>query len=143
VATFNVYYLLALITFAGTATYSGFSNHKLENKINTLEQTIQTYQKKENSIQPDTPKNNTPIKTIEHPSTVQNNTPNKATTTKAPTIKMLQPSGNSGLSDSSVKINDNPIQIDSPVKKPKIVKSIIIKKTSVIVKDTVVVKQVK
>jgi hypothetical protein len=141
IVTFNVYYLLALLTFAGTATYSGFNNHKLTKKVNQLEQTIKTYQKSERIVPLDSVKKTTLIEP-DQKKTIQNTTPLKTepTLAKPSVIKMLQPSTRVAINDSSLKINDNPLQVDTPyVRKTKVVKSIVVKKSSVVLKDTMVI----
>ena|ERR1035437_3382622 len=131
--TFNVYYLLALITFAGTATYSGLTNHKLSKKVDQLEKTIKTYKKKELIFPVDSLKNSEIYTDPDQKKNIQHTTPLKAepTQAKSATIKMLQPLNHMAINDSSLKINENPIQIDTPyVKKTKVVKNIVIKKNS-------------
>lgn len=45
VVTFNVYYLSAILLFAGTATYSGVKNYTLNHKVQKLEKSIAVYHK--------------------------------------------------------------------------------------------------
>jgi hypothetical protein len=140
--TFNVYYLLALITFAVTATFSGLNNHKLTKKVDQLEKTIKTYQKKEFILPPDSVKNGVIFMEPDQKKKIQNKTPLKAepNPAKSATMKMLQPLNHMAINDSSLKINDNPIQIDTLyVRKTKVVKNIVVKKNSVVVKDTMVI----
>ena len=140
--TFNIYYLLALITFAGTATYSGFNNHHLTKKVDQLEKTIKTYQRKNVTFPVDSVKSSEIFIEPNPKKDVSNRTPIKAepTVAKVATVKMLQPVDRPAINDSALKINDNPIQIDSHlVRKTKVVKSIIVKKNSVVVKDTMII----
>lgn len=45
VVTFNIYYLSAILLFAGTASYSGIRNYSLNHKVKKLEQSIAIYHK--------------------------------------------------------------------------------------------------
>jgi len=144
IVTFNIYWLLALLAFAGTAIYSGVYNHKMTKKVKQLEQTIQTYQKDmdgENTVAPVGPEKKEAI-LIERPHQTNNQkTPalhaSPSNLVKAP-IQMLQPSSRV---DSSININEEPLQTDSSSyhRKTKVVKNIVVKKSSVIVKDTMVI----
>ncbi|HEX2937084.1 MAG TPA: hypothetical protein VHO72_17145 [Bacteroidales bacterium] len=45
VVTFNIYYLSAIILFAGAASYSGVRNYTLNHKVQNLESSIEVYHK--------------------------------------------------------------------------------------------------
>jgi hypothetical protein len=45
--SFNIYYLAVIIAFAGTTTFTGIKNVELSNKVQRLEFSVRSYQKKE------------------------------------------------------------------------------------------------
>ncbi len=145
--TFNVYYLLALLTFAGTATFTGYKNLRLTKEVKQLEQTIETYQKEKPTQVLSVPLDSDRI----NPQIIKANKSGDAKTAvgnnpglqgKNVNIEGVKPSNVVlAVKDTSRKIDSKPVQVDTTNSKKikRVKKTIAIKKDKVVVKDTVVI----
>jgi len=152
--TFNIYFLLVLVTFAGTATFTGIRNSQLSKKIYKLERTIQSYQSKEHvhpastftdsaNIQLAQPELKTDVKTVEfqkesNPKSI----PEIKSQTDKPKIKDVPLSSSEfEIKDTAQKVVINP-SIRDTVQRTivrKVKKTFVIKPKTVVVKDTIVI----
>jgi hypothetical protein len=148
-ATFNVYYLLALICFAGTAAITCINNYNLTKKIEHLEQSIETYQKRD-SIRnlPTVPIDSAHLyedaikNTPEHKKEINTDLSIKNTPESAKKDENLNQPSNmlETIQDTTKKKEIKPTQSDSVSHKmKKVKKTVTIKKESVVVKDTIVI----
>jgi len=134
VMTFNIYYLVALFAFAGTATYSGVRNYALNKKIDQLETTIKAQEKKETNVSP-SHSNPNPIITEPVKSEVKVN-PKPVIQKKAANLEIIPAKKTASFTD-TIKIAADPLQIDTTYnRKTKIKRTIVVKRDRVVIKDT-------
>jgi cell division protein FtsL len=132
VMTFNIYYLVALFAFAGTATYSGIRNYALNKKIDQLETTIKAQEKKETNVSLSHSHLiiNEPVK-----SEVKVN-PKPVIQKKAANLEIIPAKKTASFTD-TIKIAADPLQIDTTYnRKTKIKRTIVVKRDRVVIKDT-------
>jgi len=153
--TFNVYYLMVLVTFAGTATFTGIRNMQLYNKVEKLEQVVQSYQMKEQTnSSPATYSDSIKSK----PAAIEENKPAKTINTiiedkkKAePEIKVKAKEEEKTVSlppvNPPMEVKDNSLKPEVPssvdsASKPKfrmVKKTLVVKPKPIVLKDTVVI----
>ncbi len=151
--TFNIYYLLVLATFAGTATFAGIKNIQLTKKVYRLEQTVQTYQnadqKKPLTDQSvDSAKVLLPLFKPEESKEVTKVEIKPANENRAKSIEPASSPKNRVSTEIPKEIKDTvkaPIininQSDTTIKNKvrKVKKTLVVKPKTVVIKDTVVV----
>lgn len=154
--TFNIYYLMALVAFAGTASFTGIRNIQLTQKVQKLEQTVKSYQKQGEVTSPplqysDSMKSQpaTSIDEIKPSKTVNTKIENRKK--EEPLIKEksgeLEKDVNQPLPNPPVVLKDNSVKPDAmssidTTNKPrfrKVKKILVVKPNPVVVKDTVVI----
>jgi len=147
-ATFNIFFLGALLAFAGTATFLGVTNIKKSEKIEELEKKVEIFQEKENKSIPslvdsiiiENQDNRTEIsdeiKALNAAN--KNEVLQKLSETKEKTIApeiVIKKDSVHAKTDSATHIKSEPPKIN------KVKKTIFIKKDKVVLKDTVVIKK--
>jgi hypothetical protein len=151
-ATFNVFYLAAFLTFAGTATFLGVKSIKQSTEIRKLEHKVEVLQKQVNQnetypvladsaatkSQEEKPENKIETKPVEKKETsiaIQNiNNSKENLSSNKPTLNLKKDSVYTKL-DTSSTIKKEPVKIN------RVKKTVYIKKDNVIVKDTVRIKK--
>ena len=153
--TFNVYYLMVLVTFAGTATFTGIRNMQLSNKVEKLEQAVQSYQiKEQTNSSPATYSDS--IKSL--PTAIEENKPAKNLNTIIETKKKDEPEIKVKAKEEEKTVSPPPVNLPMEVKdnslkpevpssvdsasKPKfrmVKKTLVVKPKPIVLKDTVVI----
>jgi hypothetical protein len=149
-ATFNVYFLFIILSFATVTGYLGVTNFTKSNKIETLQHKIDLMQNQENknetnSIIADSVENEQEISSKNNKINIQNNFQKKPENQKNKDDKKSVVLNMSDLSspkdtvytkpDSSSYLKPEPLKIN------RVKKTIYIKKDKVIVTDTVIIKK--
>lgn len=154
--TFNVYYLMALVAFAGTATFTGIRNIQLSQKVQNLEQTVKSYQKQEEVTS--SPAQYSDSVMSQPATSMEEIKPSKTINAKIENRKKEEPAikeksdeveknNNQPLPNSPAEVKDNSVKsavmtsVDT-TNKPrfrKVKKTLVVKPNPVVVKDTVVI----
>lgn len=146
---FNIYYLLAIVLFAGTTTFSGISYYKLSKKTKQLEKQIEQCELNQNSnIEEENPvKPVQPVSANTTPVTIPENKPKKNKPITSVQITNDIPVHVTGkqttpdIGDTVTKVDDKPIPPDTNIniKYKKVKKTLKVRRGKFFVKDTLII----
>jgi hypothetical protein len=158
--TFNIYYLSAILLFAGSATYSGVKNYTLTHKVQKLEKAITVYREtgvlpgiEDETVdtadvsQPEMPE---PIQSTTNPSlnirtivapTAKTKTENSVKTT-IDTLSTAPKADSSHIEKPNIANTDSSrVTVEKKIKKVK--KTVFVKPSDVLKRDTVIISKPK
>ncbi len=154
--TFNIYYLSAILIFAGSATYSGVKNFALTHKVQKLEKSIEAYQKtgilpvtEESSIdttefvEPEAPDHieSSAIPSIDLKQISEPLTKGRQEKKKIPSDTISAPKVDTVITTTSKVVLSDSFKVEKRIKKVK--KTVYVKPDDIVKRDTVIISKPK